>query len=147
MAPTSYSEWCSLMDEISTSPRNEDYIQLIRQGSISWTSGVAERFIQCVANTLKKRINAAQDVYQRQMHNSMGTDIGISRALSVLAKEYRYLYQLASALPIPAEHMQQMRKLIQDQADQTHQNLMDSARADRTGKLAAIVRSAGVNKL
>lgn len=147
MAPTSYSEWCSLMDEISTSPRNDDYIQLIRQGSISWTSGVAERFIQCVANTLKKRINAAQDVYQRQMHHSMGTDIGISRALSVLTKEYRYLHQIASALPIPAEHMQQMMKLIQDQADQTHQNLMDSARADRTGKLAAIVRSAGVNKL
>lgn len=147
MTPTSYSEWCSLMDEIGTSPRNDDYIHLIQQGRISWTSGVAERFIQCVANMLRKRINAAQDVYQRQMRNSMGADIAISRALSVLTREYRYLYRIASALPIPEEYVQQMAKMVQDQADLTHRNLMDSAKTDRTGKLADIVRSAGVNKL
>ena len=147
MIPTSYSEWCALMDQIVAEPRNDDYIQMVRQGKISWTSGVAERFVQCVSTAMRKRINAAQDVYQRQMRNSMGGDVAVSRALSVLAKEYRYLYQISAALPIPPEYVRQMTQMIQDQADQTHKNLMDSAKADRTGKLASIVRSAGVNKL
>lgn len=145
--PSSYSEWHSLMDEISSAPRNNDYIQMVRLGTVSWTSGVAERFIQTVSNTVRNRINTAQDVYQRQMKNSKGGDMAVANALSVLTKEYRYLYQLSAALPIPSEYVEQMKKIIQDQADQTHDSLMDSAKADRTGKLASIVRSAGVNKL
>lgn len=147
MIPSSYSEWYMLMDEIGNSPRNEDYIQIIRQGTVSWTSGVAERFVQCVSNTMRKRINAAQDTFQRQMRNSRGGDVAVAGALTVLAKEYRYLHKLSSALPIPAEYVRQMMKMIQDQADLTHKNLMDSAKADRTGKLASIVKSVGVNKL
>lgn len=145
--PSSYSEWHTLMDEISSAPRNNDYIQMVRMGTVSWTSGVAERFIQTVSNTIRNRINTAQDVYQRQIKNSKGGDMAVANALSVLTKEYRYLYQLSAALPIPFEYVEQMKKIIQDQANQTYDSLMDSAKADRTGKLASIVRSAGVNKL
>lgn len=145
--PSSYSEWHTLMDEISSAPRNNDYIQMVRMGTVSWTSGVAERFIQTVSNTIRNRINTAQDVYQRQIKNSKGGDMAVANALSVLTKEYRYLYQLSAALPIPSEYVEQMKKIIQDQANQTYDSLMDSAKADRTGKLASIVRSAGVNKL
>ena len=73
--------------------------------------------------------------------------MAVANALSVLTKEYRYLYQLSAALPIPSEYVDQMKKIIQDQANQTYDSLMDSAKADRTGKLASIVRSAGINKL
>lgn len=146
-APSSYSEWHTLMDEISSAPRNNDYIQMVRMGTVSWTSGVAERFIQTVSNTIRNRINTAQDVYQRQIKNSRGGDMAVANALSVLTKEYRYLYQLSAALPIPSEYVDQMKKIIQDQANQTYDSLMDSAKADRTGKLASIVRSAGINKL
>lgn len=145
--PSSYSEWHALMDEISSAPRNNDYIQMVQMGTVSWTSGVAERFIQTVSNTIRNRINTAQDVYQRQIKNSKGGDMAVSNALSVLTKEYRYLYQLSAALPIPSEYVEQMKKIIQDQANQTYDSLMESAKADRTGKLASIVKSAGVNKL
>lgn len=145
--PSSYSEWHALMDEISNSPRNNDYVQTVRMGTVSWTSGVAERFIQTVSNMIRNRINTAQDVYQRQIKNSKGGDMAVSNALGVLTKEYRYLYQLSAALPIPPEYVEQMKKLIQDQADHTYDSLMDSAKADYTGKLASIVRSAGINKL
>lgn len=145
--PSSYSEWHALMDEISSAPRNNDYIQMVRIGTVSWTSGVAERFIQTVSNTIRNRINTAQDVYQRQIKNSKGGDMAVANALSVLTKEYRYLYQLSAALPIPSKYVEQMKKIIQDQANQAYDSLMDSAKADRTGKLASIVRSAGVNKL
>lgn len=145
--PSSYSEWHALMDEIASAPRNDTYIQLVRSGTVSWTSGVAERFVQTVSNTIQKRINTAKDVYERQMKNSKGGDMAVANALSVMTKEFRYLYQLSAALPIPSGYVEQMKQLIQDHADQTHNSLMDSAKADRTGKLASIVRGAGVNKL
>ena len=73
MVPSTYSDWCTLFDEIERNARNEDYIEMIRCGKISWTSGVAERFIQNVSKLIRSRMNKAQDVYQRQMKNSMGT--------------------------------------------------------------------------
>lgn len=147
LGPTSYGEWRNLFDAMARDARNDDYIAKIRNGSISWTSGVAERFVQSVADMMRQRINKAQDVYQSQMRNGRGTEMDVSRAIQALTKEYRYLYQAANALPIPADYRQQMAKLVQDQADTTHKSLMDSAKADRTGRLASIVRSAGVNKL
>ena len=147
MIPRNYNDWCTLIDEIETSFRNEEYIQIIRSGSISWTSGVAERFIQLVSNMIRKRVNAAQDAYQRQMRNGGGAEMAVSQALNALTKEYKYLYKISQALPIPSEHVKRMTEMIQLQADQTHNALMDSAKADRTGRLASIVRGAGVNKL
>ena len=145
--PSNYSEWHTLMDEIAKSPRNNDYIQFVRTGTVSWTSGVAERFIQTVSNMIRNRVNAAQNTYQRQMKNSNGRDMAVSNALGALTKEYRYLYQISASLPIPQEYVDQMKKMIQDQADNTYNSLMDSVKADRTGKLTSIVRSSGVNKL
>ena len=143
----SYIQWCTLLDEIVENPRNDEYIERIRSSSVSWTSGVAERFVQSVAEMIRKRINRAVDVYQRQMRTARGSDTDVSRALATLTKEYRYLYQLTQALPIPKEHVEELTNLVQEHADRTQQSLMDSAKSDRTGRLGAIVRSAGVNKL
>ena len=147
VSPSNYGEWCKLFDEMEKAARDDAYVATVSHGSISWTSGVAERFVQSASNMMRNRINKAQDVYQSQMKNSMGSETCIARALQVLTKEYRYLYQFACALPIPDEYRSKMAALVQDQADQTFNSLMDSAKSDRTGKLASIVRSAGVNKL
>lgn len=145
--PVNYAEWCALFDEMAKAQRDEEYLDLIRKGQISWTSGVAERFIRIASELIRKRVNAAQDVYQRQMKNARGANSNISSALSGLKKEYVYDYRIASALPIPAEYRTQMVKMVQDQADMTQRSLEDSAKADRTGHLTQLVRSAGVNKL
>lgn len=147
MVPVNYAEWCKLFDEIEKNARNEDYLNIIRSGKISWTSGVAERFIQSFSKLIQSRVNKAQDVYQRQMKNSMGREAGIVSALKSLKSEYSYLYHLGLALPIPDEYKNQITQMVQDQADYSHQSLTDSAKSDRTGKLAAIVKTAGVNKL
>lgn len=145
--PVNYAEWCALLDEMAKAPRDEAYLDVIRKGQISWTSGVAERFIRAVSELIRKRVNAAQDVYQRQMKNARGANANISTALSTLKKEYIYDYQIVQALPIPPEYRSQMMKMVQDQADLTQRSLEDSAKADRTGHLTQLVRSAGVNKL
>lgn len=37
--PVNYSEWCVLFDEMAKGPRNEDYLDVVGKGQISWTSG------------------------------------------------------------------------------------------------------------
>ena len=146
-APKIYGEWCKLFDEIEAKPRDDAYVALVSQGTISWTSGVAERFVQSFANMMRKRVNKAQDVYKAQMRTTQGNEMAVARALQVLTREYKYLYSLGAALPIPNEYRQQLTALVQEQADTTNTSLLDSAKADRTGRLASIVRSAGINKL
>lgn len=145
--PANYAEWCTLFDEIASSPKDEDYIDAISRGTISWTSGVAERFVKLVSDVIRKRVNAAQDAYQRQMKNSRGVNNIIQGALTNLNKEYRYVYKIARALPIPEEYKQQIAKLVQDQADQTQHSLEESAKSDRTGHLTVLVKNAHVNRL
>jgi len=145
--PANYSDWCALFDEIASGPKDEEYQEVIAKGTISWTSGVAERFIKLAADMIQKRINKAQDAYQRQMKNARGVSANISNALLTLRKEYRYVYSLGQAMPIPEEYRNQLTKMVQDHADTTQQSLEDSAKADRTGHLTTLVKNAHMNRL
>ena len=145
--PVNYAEWCDLFDEVAKGPRDEDYVDVISKGAISWSSGVAERFVRAASDMIRNRVNNAQDVYQRQMKNARGVNSNISNAFIALNKEYRYVYKLASVLPIPDEYRTQLMQMVQDQADTTQRSLEDSAKADRTGHLTQLVRNAHVNRL
>lgn len=145
--PINYLEWCNLFDEITNSPRDEEYIEAIKRGVISWTSGVAERYIKAASEMIRKRVNSAHDRYQRQMKNAQGLNSNISNALSALNKEYRYVYSIAKALPIPEEYREQIAKSVKDQANQTQASLEDSAKADRSGHLLSMVKNAHVNRI
>ena len=145
--PVNYLEWCQLFDEITQNPRDDSYIDTVSKGVISWTSGVAERFVQASSAMIRNRVNAAQDNYQKQMKNARGVSSNITNALSGLSKEYRYVYRLAKALPIPEEYRRQIVKSVVEQADQTQSSLEESAKADRTGHLSLLVKNAHVNKL
>ena len=145
--PANYADWCTLFDEIASGPKDEEYLDVISKGTISWTSGVAERFVKIAADMIEKRINKAQDVYQRQMKNARGVSNNISTALLTLRKEYRYVYSLAAVLPIPEDYRNQLTKMVQDHADTTQQSLEDSAKADRTGHLTTLVKNAHMNRL
>ena len=145
--PVNYLEWCKLFDEIVNSPRDEEYVDVISKGTISWTSGVAERFVRSASEMIRARVNAAQNTYQKQVKNARGISANLTNALAGLNKEYRYVYRLAKALPISDEFRSQIVKQIEDQANQTQASLEESAKADRTGHLSSIVRNAHVNKL
>ena len=146
-SPTNYAEWCTLFDTIAKDVRDEEYCRTIAGGTIPWTSGVAERFVQGAAKMIRDRVNAAQDKYQAQIKNARGNMNNVQMALQTLKKEYIYDYRLASSLPIPEQHRSQIVKMVQDQADQTQRSLEQSAASDRTGHLIVMIRNTDMNKL
>ncbi len=145
--PTSYAEWCTLFDTITSDVRDDEYIQVIASGTIPWTSGVAERFVQSAANMIRKRVNNAQDKYQKQIQGARGNMNQVQMALQTLKKEYVYVFRMAKSLPIPPEHRSTIAKMVQDQADQTQRSLEQSAASDRTGHLLVMIKNTGMNKL
>ena len=144
---TNYAQWCELFDTIAKDIRDDEYIAAVAAGSIPWTSGVAERFVQSAADMIRSRVNKAQDKYQQQIQNARGNMNNVLSALQTLKKEYVYVYQLAKALPIPPEHRDRIARMVQDQADQTQRSLEQTAASDRTGHLSVMVRNARMNKL
>ena len=83
----------------------------------------------------------------KEMSRSQGQERAIVQALLALRKEFRFLAQAINLPALPEKDRQHYYQLVISQADSVQKSLEDSAKRDRTGKLASIVRSNKVNSL
>lgn len=143
--PRTYSEWVTVLDMLESRTNDEAVLEAMLNGTIEWQTGVAERFARKLVDTINSRMNAATDRFQKEMSRSMGQESVIVRALLALRKEMSFLAKAINLPAIPEKDRQQYRKLVIEQADKIQASLEDSARHDRTGKLASIVRNNRVN--
>lgn len=143
--PRTYSEWVTVLDMLESRTDDEAVLEAMLNGTIEWQTGIAERFARKLVDTINSRMNAATDRFQKEMSRSMGQESVIVRALLSLRKEMSFLAKAISLPAIPEKDRQQYRKLVIEQADKIQASLEDSARHDRTGKLASIVRNNRVN--
>lgn len=143
--PRTYSEWVTVLDMLESRTDDEAVLEAMLNGTIEWQTGVAERFARKLVDTINSRMNAATDRFQKEMSRSMGQESVIVRALLALRKEMSFLAKAINLPAIPEKDRQQYRKLVIEQADKIQASLENSARHDRTGKLASIVRNNRVN--
>ncbi len=143
--PSTYSEWTALLDMLKDKTDDEAVLDCMKKGTIVWQSGVAERFAQKLIDTVNYRMNAASDKFQREMNRSRGQESAIVRALLALRREMKFLSEVVNINAIPAKDREQYRQLVIQQADSMQKSLEDSAKSDRSGKLASIVRNNKVN--
>ena len=145
--PRTYAEWVTVLDMLAARTNDEAVLEAMLNGTIEWQSGVAERFARKLVDTINARMNAATDRFQKEMSRAGGQESVIVRALVSLRKELGFLAKAISIPAIPAEDRVQYRRLVLEQADKIQKSLEDSAKHDRTGKLASIVRNNRVNAL
>lgn len=146
-APKTYYEWVDVLDIVKSRSNDEAVLDAIQNGSIDWQTGVAERFINKLIDVVDGRMNSASDKFQNDMNHSKGEERAITQALHALRKEFRFLKKLVDIPAIPEDERTQCLKLVADQANEVQRALEDSARYDRSGKLASIVRNNRVNSL
>lgn len=143
--PKTYSEWVTILDMLKAKSDDEAVLSVMKKGSIEWQSGVAERFAQRLIAVVNHRLNAASDRFQKEMTRSKGQERAIVQALLGLRKELRFLTNAVELPAIPGKDRHHYRQLVIDHANQIQASLEDSARKDRSGKLASIVRNNKVN--
>ena len=144
-APESYAEWADVLDALASRRNDAEVLSAMQAGTLPWQSGVAERFARRLIDTVNGRMNAATDQFQKNMSRSRGQESLIVQAVLGLRKELQFLARVMDIPVIPEKDRSQYVQMMRKQADQIQKSLEDSARTDRTGKLASIVRNHRVN--
>lgn len=144
-APRTYSEWVNIFNMLKTKADDEAVLTAMQRGTVEWQSGVAERFSKKLIEAVNYRMNAASDKFQKEMSRSNGQERAIVPALLALRKEMCFLSKAISIPAIPDKERQQYYQLVIEQANNIQKALEDSAKKDRSGKLASIVRNNRVN--
>ena len=124
---------------------DQEVLQAMLLGTVEWQSGVAERFSKKLIDTVNYRMNSATDRFQKEMSRSQGQERAIVQALLALRKELSFLAKTINLPALPEKDRQHYHQLVLSQADSIQKSLEDSAKKDRTGKLASIVRNNRVN--
>ena len=143
--PHTYSEWVVILDMLGAKTNDDLVLVAMQQGTLEWQSGVAERFMNRLINTINNRINRASDQFQKEMRRALGQERVIVQALIVLRKEMHFLSKAIDLSVIPEKNRSQYRQLVITQANSMQKSLEDSAKSDRSGKLTSIVKNNRVN--
>lgn len=143
--PHTYAEWVCVLDMLKNKTDDEDVLQAMQNGTVEWQSGVAERFSKKLIDVVNYRMNGATDKFQKEMTRSYGQERAIVQALLALRKELSFLSKAINLPALPDRDRQHYYQLVISQANSIQSSLEDSAKKDRSGKLASIVRNNRVN--
>ncbi len=144
--PHTYAEWVSVLDAFKNKTNDTQVLSAMQNGTIEWQSGIADRFMKRLLESLNARLNAATDKFQKDSARAGMSEGAIVQALSALRRELAFLEKAVDIPALPEKERNQIHQIVIDQADQIQKSLEDSARKDRSGKLASIVRNTRVNK-
>lgn len=144
-SPRTYAEWVAVLDMLKSKTDDESVLFAMQQGTIEWQSGVAERFAKKLIDVINYRMNSASDKFQKEMGRACGQERAIVQALLALRKEMCFLSKAINLPAIPENDRKQYYQLVISQANSMQSSLEDSAKKDRSGKLASIVKNNKVN--
>lgn len=147
--PSNYAEWCEIFDEIESWEIGHFDVTVdtaIKQGSIKWVSGVAERFTNRLLDLINSRFNRLEQFYSDRC--SLCNDFfDFSKTLISFRKELIFLKKLANLHFLPEEIKTKIQENILDFAKNAQQDLENGAKKDLTGELKRIVLSNRVDNI
>lgn len=140
-SPKTYAEWSEVLEMFKKKQDDESVLAAMQSGTLEWQSGVAERFAAKLIGAVNTRMNNATDKFQKDISRANGQDRVIVQALLALRKEMAFLAQAVNLRVIPEKDRVHYRQLVISQAASIQTSLEDSAKKDRTGKLASLIRN------
>lgn len=143
--PHTYSEWVNIFSILKQKSNDEEVLSAMQNGTIEWQSGVAERFMQKLIDTVNFRMNDASDKFQIKLSRAGNEEGAIVQAILALRKEMMFLKKVVNIPALPEKERQYYISLVVEQADVMQKSLEDSAKRDRSGKMSSIIRNHRVN--
>ena len=80
-APHTYSEWTKVLDIFKAKEDDAGILPVMKEGTLEWQSGVAERFSKRLVDAVNTRMNAASDKFQRDMNYARGAEGAIVQTM------------------------------------------------------------------
>jgi len=145
--PQTYADWLVCFDEMRLGTNDEATVSLMEKGDLSWSSGVAERFSTQLFDLINYRIEAASKRLQRNFEMARGNETAVVTALLGLKRELKFLKRMAMLPAIPDDKRSYFAQQIKDYATNAQQSLENSAKSDRSGRLAYVMRNNRIDSL
>lgn len=138
--PQTYAQWSALLEQLARGDDDAHCLQQLRQGTLSWTGGVAPLFAQRMSDEVHRRLRVCADRLGRDLR--LGSDeTQVVRALLQARAQLGFIHQLCHLPALPADIRARLAAEVSTFAEKSQRSLMDSARGDRTGRLAFLVRN------
>ena len=137
-APKIYADWIKVFDILKSGEDDEAILPLMQEGEIVWQSGVAERFLRKLVDTVNFRLNKAIDSFQKSRQSDENE---IVQSLMQLRRELQFMLKVVDINAIPVKEKTELRNMIINQSNSIQESLEKSAESDRTGKLSSIIKN------
>lgn len=137
-APKIYADWIKVFNVLKSGEDDEAILSLIQEGEIVWQSGVAERFLRKLVDTINFRLNKATDAFQRS-HQTDENEI--VQSLMQLRRELQFMLKVVDINAIPVKEKTELRNMIINQSNSIQESLEKSSESDRSGKLSSIIKN------
>ena len=137
-APKIYADWIKVFDVLKSGEDDEAILPLMQEGEIVWQSGVAERFLRKLVDTINFRLNKATDAFQRS-HQTDENEI--VQSLMQLRRELQFMLKVVDINTVPVKEKMELRNMIINQSNSIQESLEKSSESDRSGKLSSIIKN------
>lgn len=145
--PGSYAEWARCFDELRNGLDDEAVLAAMEKGTLSWSSGVAERFTVQLFEAINSRIDGASKKLQRNMDMARGNETAIVNSLLGMKREMKFLKKLPALPAIPEDKRDCFSRQLSDYVRNTQECLEKSAKSDRSGRLGTLIRNNRIDAL
>ena len=137
-APKIYADWIKVFNTLKSGENDETILPLMQEGEIVWQSGVAERFLRKLVDTVNFRLDKAIDNFQKS-HRSDENEI--IQYLMQLRRELQFMLKVVDINAVPVKEKTELRNMIINQSTSIQESLEKSSESDRSGKLSSIIKN------
>ena len=137
-APKIYADWIKVFNVLKSGEDDEVILPLMQEGEIVWQSGVAERFLRKLVDTVNFRLDKAIDNFQKS-HRSDENEI--IQSLMQLRRELQFMLKVVDINAVPVKEKTELRNMIINQSTSIQESLEKSSESDRSGKLSSIIKN------
>ena len=137
-APKIYADWIKVFNVLKSGEDDEVILPLMQEGEIVWQSGVAERFLRKLVDTVNFRLNKAIDNFQKSRQSDENE---IVQSLMQLRRELQFMLKVVDINAVPVKEKTELRNMIINQSTSIQESLEKSSESDRSGKLSSIIKN------
>ena len=137
-APKIYADWIKVFNVLKSGEDDEAILPLMQEGEIVWQSGVAERFLRKLVDTVNFRLNKAIDSFQKSRQSDENE---IVQSLMQLRRELQFMLRVVDINAVPVKEKMELHNMIINQSNSIQESLEKSSESDRSGKLSSIIKN------
>ena len=145
--PIAYAEWIIIFDCLRDENCDEEVLTAMEAGKLEWTSGVADRFVSRLVETVDFRLKRAAELLARDLGRSRSESAQLTNAVLSARRRITFVMRLAALSVLPQYVREQISGMVVGYAESVQKAMEESAKQDRTGKVLSLIRNNAISNI